>query len=406
MDSAQPRELSGPDPEDNEELESLRKEIIENLRKQGFKLDRKNKLRPIQNLTKEMVRDLNRSAVNHQILKSKDLIRRREDHFIERYIASGADLDVASVRPKLVEIVDEGEEAELFRWVKLHWSIPTSSGYGRRLRYLVIDETNDRLMGIIGLGDPVFGLKDRDQFIGWDKAARSKGLRHVMDAFILGSVPPYSQILGGKMVAILVSSKEVRERFKTKYHGSKSVISGIETDGTLAAITTASALGKSAMYDRLKMPGGSEFLHAGWTAGSGEFPFINGTYNKMKELSLEKNYTGKNKNWGSGIRNRRSVVRKALREVGLSDDLLYHGIKREIFVIPMGSNWKGYLCGTDEELVGYDKTVQEISAHVVDRWMLPRSERDLGFRSFCSDSYRLRPGLNDLLAAPGKPIKS
>ena len=38
----------------------------------------------------------------------------------------------------------------LWRWLSLHWSIPVSSGYGRRLRFLVVDEGHQgKVIGLI-----------------------------------------------------------------------------------------------------------------------------------------------------------------------------------------------------------------------------------------------------------------
>ncbi len=62
-----------------------------------------------------------------------------------------------------------------------------------------------------------------------------------MDTFVLGAVPPYSFLLGGKLVAMLAASNEVRAAFGRKYSGAKSVISGEEFDGRLAMLTTMKA---------------------------------------------------------------------------------------------------------------------------------------------------------------------
>src|SRR5262249_41111946 len=69
---------------------------------------------------------------------------------------------------------------------------------GRRLRYLVWDANNDKLIGIMALGDPVFNLKVRDELIGWDIKDRGKRLVNVLDAYVLGAVPPYNMLLGGQ----------------------------------------------------------------------------------------------------------------------------------------------------------------------------------------------------------------
>jgi len=68
-------------------------------------------------------------------------------------------------------------------------------------------------------------------------------LHHALDAFVLGSVPPYSSLLCGKLIALLVASDEVREAFRRKYGGRSSVITERTLDGSLALITTTSATG-------------------------------------------------------------------------------------------------------------------------------------------------------------------
>jgi hypothetical protein len=82
-------------------------------------------------------------------------------------------------------------EELLFRYVRLHWSIPTSAGYGRRLRFLVY-EVNGKLIGLFGLSDPVFNLGPRDAWIGWDSETKARRLRYVMGLFVLGPAKSHS----------------------------------------------------------------------------------------------------------------------------------------------------------------------------------------------------------------------
>ena len=53
-------------------------------------------------------------------------------------------------------------------------------------------------------------LSARDDWIGWTHEDRSKRLVHVMDAYVVGALPPYSYLIGGKMVAALMASQEVK----------------------------------------------------------------------------------------------------------------------------------------------------------------------------------------------------
>jgi hypothetical protein len=361
-------------------------DLTKALRKQGFTISHGSLI--FDASSKKKVRELHSIAVNHLLEKNRSFIEKYDEKFTKTYVADGGDVVPQEIEPRLIT-VDDGEKSIIFKWVKLHWSIPVSSGYGRRLRYLVEDDHTRKIIGIIGLGDPVYALKDRDNFIGWTHEVKSRKLKHVMDAFVLGSIPPYNMIMGGKLVASLISSREVYRDFKKKYGGKKSLIREELFDGKLAGITTTSALGKSSVYDRIKIPDGSQFYHVGWTSGSGDFQFLNGHYDDLTKLIRQQSYTGKNVKWGTGIRSRRVVVRKSLSLLGLSSRFLYHGVRREVFFVPHGKNWKGFLCGETTRLNPYNLPVLEISEYVKGRWMFPRAERDKTYSKFKAESYSL-----------------
>jgi hypothetical protein len=287
-------------------------------------------------------------------------------------------------------VLPDSQDELLFRYVSLHWSIPVSSGYGRRLRFLVIDEQNEKLVGLIGLGDPVFSLSAREEWIGWDREARRERLNHVVEAFVLGAVPPYSSLLCGKLVAMLAASDEVRLAFKKKYENQQSLISGRKLDGRLALITTTSALGRSSVYNRLRYRDRLLYRSVGFTRGCGEFHFSDGLYgaiSKYAERYCEP--TAKLENWGTGFRNRREVVRKCLAKVGLSTAWLYHGIQREIFVVPLARNAREFLRGEQSRLKWYDDCARDLFSWFRERWLLPRAARDERYREFVPSSYRL-----------------
>jgi hypothetical protein len=109
-----------------------------------------------------------------------------------RWFASGSEIDPTKIKLTLRRVRSDTLEADLFRLATLTWSVPVSAGFGRRMRYLVWDEGHDRLAGIIALGDPVFNLSVRDKLIGWSTDDRSERLVNLLDAYVLGAVPPYS----------------------------------------------------------------------------------------------------------------------------------------------------------------------------------------------------------------------
>ncbi len=321
--------------------------------------------------------------------RSRAGLIRHEDRLLS-YIAAGKDIIPERIRPRLALVRPGSDEELLFRYARLHWSIPVSAGYGRRVRFVVYDESNDKLIGIFGLGDPIFGLAPRDRWIGWDSEARKARLQCVMDLFVLGAVPPYSYLLCGKLVALMATSQIVHEAFFKKYHGRQSRISRKSLDGRLALLTTTSALGRSSLYNRLRYKEHLAFQRVGFTRGSGDFHFGNGVYDDLRRFALEHcEGTAKHSFWGSGFRNRRELVRKTLPLLGLSPKLLYHGVKREVFVAPLAANATEFLRGDDHDLQHHNYTVEDIFGWFRDRWLLPRAQRDKRYRSFDPEAYRL-----------------
>ena len=369
------------------ELKTL---VLRSLRSQGFSV-RKGRIAEGKDRDKAVLRNLHATAVQHRIEQAKAGLRRHESDLI-RKIASGEDVCPAHIQPKLVEVEPESFDELLFRYARLHWSIPVSAGYGRRIRFVVYDEANCKLVGVIGLGDPVFALGPRDKWIGWGMEARRERLQCTMDAFVLGAVPPYSHLLCGKLVAMLLASNEVRSAFRRKYRGQTSIMSGRPLDGRLALVSTTSALGRSSVYNRIKFKGQNVFTSVGFTMGSGEFQFSNGIYRDLRNFgSRYCSATAKNETWGIGFRNKREVLRKVLPRLGLSGDLLYHQVEREVFVVPLASNSQAFLCGDHERLHWFDRSAADIFSWFRDRWLLPRAQRDMRFKSFDREAFRLWP---------------
>ena len=372
----------------NDHTIALREKIVRSLRAQGFRV-RNGEILPPKELSKDRIRELHATAVAFRKERARGgLIRVEKD--LLRHIASGHEIDPLRISPRLVDVLPESEEELVFRYASLHWSIPVSSGYGRRLRFLIVDDSNGKLVGLIGLGDPVYSLGARDEWVGWTPADRKMRLRNVMDAFVLGAVPPYSFLMCGKLVAMLAASDGVRHAFKRKYAGTRSFIKGNPHDGRLALITTTSALGRSSIYNRLRFGNRLLYQRVGFTKGSGEFHFANGLYGAIMEFA-EKHCepTAKQERWGTGFRNRREVIRKCLPALGLSSDWLYHGIEREVFVVPLARNAREFLQGRHTRLQWYRQSESDLFEYFRDRWMLPRAARDEAYRAFNPESYRL-----------------
>ena len=366
----------------------LKARVLHSLRHQGFKVE-DGRILPPQTTDKATIRKMHETAVKHRVEFAGRHLARHELRLLDRF-AKGKELIPQQINPRLIEVKADSEDELLFRYCCLHWSIPVSSGYGRRLRFLVVDQQNRKLIGLFGLCDPVYSLAARDQWIGWSPASRATNLKYVMDAFVLGAMPPYSSLLCGKLVAMLAASNVVRRAFKRKYQSSSALISKSRQDGRLALITTTSALGRSSVYNRIRFQHGPMYHPVGFTKGSGEFHFANGLYAAVLDHAKEHCIpTAKQEPWGIGFRNRREVVKKCLIDIGLSSDLLYHGVQREIFCVPLAANSRDFLRGDHSRLRWLDHDVDELSSYFRERWAIPRSNRDTSYQHFDPATLRL-----------------
>lgn len=355
---------------------------------QGFLVSDKRIELP-ESCSKDTLRKISSTAVEYAKEKSKNGLKRYENQLLQ-FVANGHEVDPDSIRPRLLTVERNSESERLFRYIRLHWSVPVSAGYGRRLRFLVMDESNDKLIGIIGLCDPVYALKAREEWIGWNEEQKKDRLYHVMDAFVLGAVPPYNQLLCGKLVAMLVMAKEIRQAFRERYAGTTSLISGKKREPLLALITTASAFGRSSVYNRLKV-GDQQFMQSiGYTKGSGDFQFYNGVY---RDLTLfVKKYcepSFRHHEWGHGFRNKREIIKKGLKAIGLPERFTYHNIRREIFLSPLARNTPEFLRGEVDVLDDYDMSVDDIYILFKKRWLTQRTATHFDYKDFSNHEYKL-----------------
>lgn len=366
----------------------LKKAILRSLRKQGYVV-RRGLIELPENPSKDLYRRLNDLAARKMRQTAKVHLKRRERSLAD-YIANGDEVVPERISPRLVLVEPDSTDELLFRYACAHWSIPVSAGYGRRLRFLVRDDSNGKLIGLFGLGDPVYSMQARDKWIGWDTNAKKDKLYHVMDAYVLGAVPPYSSLLCGKLIAMLVLSNEVRRTFRQKYAGQRALISGQVRPPYLALVTTTSALGRSSIYNRIRIDGFDYWQSVGYTNGWGDFHFSNGVYSSIRAYAERWcKPTAKNGAWGDGFRNKREVVRKCLTKISLSTDLACHGIQREVFCAPLGGDALRFLRGQVSRPCFHDWPAADLAEAFKQRWLLPRAKRMPDYAAFRREQYFL-----------------
>lgn len=333
---------------------------------------------------KAVVRQLHRAQRRNRLQSAQPFLERALPKALPSF-AEGSELDASRIRLALRVVKSDTPEADLFRVATMTWSVPVSVGFGRRMRYLVWDEGHDRLAGVIALGDPVYNLSVRDNAIGWTVHDRAKRLVGLLDAYVLGAVPPYSFLLGGKAVACLIRSRDVFADFQAKYGGSVGVISKVEKSANLLAVTTTSSMGRSSVYNRLRLNGESYFERVGYTIGWGHFHITDTLFEQMRDYLRERDHAyADHHKFGEGPNWRLRTIRAALKALRINENVLKHGIQREVFVAKLAANAFDVLHhGEEEPDVNGLRSVAEISAMAVERWMAPRAARgEIDYRSW------------------------
>ncbi|MGD1467585.1 Druantia anti-phage system protein DruA [Vibrio harveyi] len=350
--------------------------------------------------SKDIIRSLHKAQRHERLEASEKFVKSKHERLL-KYFASGEEVVPDKISPVLERVDSRNWTGDLFRLASLTWSVPVSSGFGRRLRYLVWDESNGKLMGIIAIGDPVFNLAVRDNFIGWNTKDRSARLVNVMDAYVLGSVPPYNSLLCGKLIASLLKTRDLYDDFASKYGNSTGVISQSEKSARLLAVTTSSSMGRSSVYNRLKLEGEDYLKPLGYTGGWGHFHIPEWLFKELREYLREKDHRYADQyGFGQGPNWRLRATKAALKYLGFKDNLLRHGIKREVFMSQLAENSvELLLTGEGVPDLSNLKSVKEVSECALERWVLPRSYRDTRYLNWNSSS------ILELLNIKGTPTE-
>lgn len=287
---------------------------------------------------------------------------------VKDYFAQPEEINLNKVEPYLVEVQGDNITNKIWAYCLSFWSVPVSAGYGRRIRYLVFDKQNDKVIGLFGLCDPLIGFNTRDRYIGWNREQKHERLYNCLTAYILGAVPPYNTIMGSKLVALTTMFPEVRETFKRKYEGKETIIAGKQKMPVLAMIDTFGAFGKSAIYTKLL-----NWRFLDYTKGTTHIHLTaSGCWEQIKQFVPQETFEsygyGKGSNW------KLRMVRIGLSNLGFkNEDILSIGWKRAYYMNPLLKNWKEFLTmQTDTpEFIDYTNNDYLIN-YWRERWVLPR----------------------------------
>ena len=331
---------------------------------------------------------MHRSARDASLLTAQPWIRKAWSN-LANWFANGNEITPENIAPKLVEVSTQ-EQQDLFRLARYTWSLPYSSGYGRRMRFLIIDEAHDKLMGLLGFQSPPINFPPRDQKVEYPDGQKVALVNQTMDAFTLGAIPPYNRLLGGKLVVCAVGSQEIADSYCAKYDGITTLIDQDVLPAHLIMVTTTSAFGRSSIYNRVTYRDDitgdvrKVAIPLGDTKGYGSF-HLHEVYPDIKKLLIQSGYSVA-QGYGRGPKPVWQNISKALRILGMDHKVLQHGIPRQAWGIPLASNaWK-YLGGLDTEPLYYNVSFSKMASWWMERWLLPRAQRITDWRTWRKES--------------------
>ena len=217
---------------------------------------------------------------------------------------------------------------------------------------------------------------------------------NMMDIIVCGAIPPYNQLLGGKLVSILACSPKVISDYTHRYASQISEIASrmkgerVIRDSRLVYLGTTSlyAVGSS-QYNRIKVPLENgrllEFREMGVTEGYGTVFFSRETTALFSRI-LELQDGGKRINhvFGEGTSPRFRMISRGLSSIGIrADAFLKHYSPRIVYSIDLTKNTKDYLMGyTDAVDYGFNldsmeevtQGTQALIDYWYDRWLTRR----------------------------------
>jgi hypothetical protein len=224
---------------------------------------------------------------------------------------------------------------------------------------------------------------------------------NLLEITICGAVAPYNALLGGKLVAMLLTSPEVVQEYERRYRKACSVIASstaaraVQRRPNLVALGTTSLYGAgSAMYNRIAIPademGGRpgdmvRYEELGKSVGFGSIQFSPATINEIEAI-IEAQADGRQINhiFGEGVSPRLRKVRSGMEAVGLPPDkLMQHGTPRIVYGVALAEQFREVLLGRRINKPPYffpfeDSTIvtQGIGDYWIRRWLSRRIERD------------------------------
>ncbi len=359
----------------------LEEQVVNSVKRDLERLNWKFKLPTKKNAYPTLVppESYDKETIKSSMAFKRDEIIVKHRKWIDKHIelarknlATGIDVLNSKIDP-IIEVCETEKQHRLFRILRYYWSSPYSEYVGRRIKLIIRDRAlpNNPVIGIAALGSPIIHIPERDDFIGWDKNTRTKNLIYTMDAYIIGALPPYNYLLGGKLISYILASNEVRAIYRKKYK-DQITLTEKRIANKLIGIFTTSLYGKSSQYNRMKF--GDELLYKpiGQTKGFGTLHLSEETIQLMIKFLKSKGVVVGHK-FGDGPSWVMRVIRSAGDLLGFdSNFLLQHSFKRNIYFVPLAEEYKAFLNDKTKQPKFHNYSKKELVEFWKTRWLYNR----------------------------------
>jgi hypothetical protein len=221
------------------------------------------------------------------------------------------------------------------------------------------------------------------------REVRKVGLAsRLLELNVCGAVPPYGDLLAGKLAAVAVASREIIDAYARRYAEKISEITSqmagraVIRPADACVITTTSLYGLAAsQYNRLRLtvpvegaqPREVRWVDLGQTEGYGTAQFGEETVEALRAFSTERRGGRRVNNlFGEGQSPRLRQVREAFDDLGLdSDGLLRHSQPRRVYALELFPGARECL-RMNERAGAQQPGFQAIADAWLTRWLVPR----------------------------------
>lgn len=252
--------------------------------------------------------------------------------------------------------------------------------YGLRLAY------GEAALARVSTGEPIEGAT-RQWLLNGIRALRDLLVPRLhMEVTVCGAVPPFSQLLGGKLMVAQFAHPSVIDAAQTplgelvsRTFEVDTLSAEITSPGMIATTTKGLYSGHSPLYNRGVIPGDLGDIRlrkVAETRGHTSTLLSRATANAARQLAARNIDNGERRVsqlYGSGGAKRHRMLEMAAQQIGLSTDLINAGIRRPVYGAAFVSN---------PEQVAWENSEPA--------WTIRRTEKASDYMQRAVDGWRLR----------------